>query len=246
MTVDTRFEALYSQIELVRGPGDRREGQLCLMSLAAFLAGESHSDNPATASAVIRRFAIQINDEMPAEVRWRLKPFAPLIVGTRDGHDVERAALLIAVMRTELLPRLRTDFCNIRSDVPLAKSRSTKKTWPEVYRQVTALLCNVGTPTGVSQCDQIAGVASRLICRCARAAPLPDQREWYWAKAIDLIDRLCTIGNEEPRPAIPEWQVTAINAYLQHRHRRVTARAGCRKLADTWTYARQLLPVLVR
>ncbi len=246
MTVDTKFESIYRQIELVRGAGDRRKGRLCLMSFAAFLAGESHSDNPATASAVIRRFAMPINDEMPAELRQRLKPFAPLIVGTRDGHDGERASLLIAVMRTELLPRIRTEFCNTVSDMPLATSRARNRIWPEVYQQVTSLLSKVGTPADARECDQIAGMAARLICLSGRVAPLPDQRAWYWAKAADLIDRLCTIGNEELRPAIPEDQVSAISAYLQARYRQMTPRAGYRKLADTWTYARHLLPVLVR
>ncbi len=246
MTVDIRFEGLYRQIELVRGAGDRGKGRLCLMSLAAFLAGESHSDNPATASAVIRRFAMPINDEMPAELRQRLKPFAPLIVGTRDGHDGERASLLIAVMRTELLPRIRTEFCNTVSDMPFATSRVRNRIRPEVYQQVTALLSKVGVPTDARECDQIAGAAARLICLCARAAPLPEQRAWYWAKAVELLDRLCTIGDEELRPAIPEEQVSALNAYLQERHRHIAPRAGYRTLADTWTYARHLLPVLVR
>jgi hypothetical protein len=246
MIVDTRFEGLYGQIQLVRGAGDRRKGQLCLMSLAAFLAGESHSDSPATASAVIRRFAMPINDEMPAELRQQLKPFAPLIVGTRDGHDRERADLLIAVMRTELLPRISSEFCGTTSAVPLVTARAKKRIWPEVYQQVTSLLSKVGTPADARECDQIAAAAARLICLCGRVAPFSDQRAWYWAKAVDLLDRLCTIGNEEPRPEIPEWQVSAINVYLQERHRRTTPRIGHQKLADTWTYARRLLPVLAR
>jgi hypothetical protein len=246
MTVDTRFEGLYRQIELVQGPGDRRKGQLCLMSLAAFLAGESHSDDPATASAVIRRFAIPINDEMPPELRRRLKPFAPLIVGTRDGHDGERAALLIAVMRTELLPRVRREFCDTVSVVPLATSRARYRISLEVYQPIISLLSEVGTPTSVREYAQIAGAAARLICLCCRVAPIPDQRAWYWAKAIDLLDRLCTIGNQEPRPAIPDWQVSAMNALLQERGRQVTPWAGYRKLVDTWISARHLLPMLVR
>lgn len=246
MTVDTRFEALYGQIALVRGAGDRRKGELCLMSLAAFLAGESHSDNPATASAVIRRFAMQINDEMPPELRQQLKPFAPLILGTRDGLDSERAHLLIAAMRMELLPRAATEFCNAVSFAPLATSRARNRIWPEVYQQVTSLLSKAGTLRGAHECDQIAAAAARLICHCGRLAPLPDQRAWYWAKAVDLLDRLCTIGNENPRPAIPEWQLSAMSAFLQQRHHHRTPQVACRKLANTWTYARHLLPVLVR
>ena len=87
MTVDERMEQVYQQIELVRGVGDRRRAKLCIMSFVALLAGESHTDSPDTASAVLRRFAITINDEMPADMRQRLKPFAPRIIGTRDQWD---------------------------------------------------------------------------------------------------------------------------------------------------------------
>ncbi len=246
MTVDTRFERLYSQIELVRGAGDRRKGQLCLMSLAAFLAGESHSDNPAIASAVIRRFAMTINDEMPAELRQQLKPFAPLIIGTCDGRDSERVRLLTAVMRTDLLPRIKTEFCDMLAPTPLAKWKSKTRTWPETYHQAVAILSGVDAPVDVRECDQIAAAVARVICLCGRMAPLPEQRAWYWAKAVDLLDRLCMIGNEEPRPEVSESQLSAINTYLQQRHGRAAPVGGTWKFADTWTRARQLLPVLVR
>ena len=54
MTVDERMEQVYQQIELVRGVGDRRRAKLCIMSFVALLAGESHTDSPDTASAVLR------------------------------------------------------------------------------------------------------------------------------------------------------------------------------------------------
>jgi hypothetical protein len=57
------------------------------MSFVACLAGEKESDAPRCASPVIRAFAILINEQMPREVRQRLKPFAPRIVGTKDGLD---------------------------------------------------------------------------------------------------------------------------------------------------------------
>lgn len=73
MLMNSRFEEFYSQVELVRGAGDRRRAQLCVMSFVAFLAGENHSDNPVTASPFIRRFAITINDAVPTPLRQDLK-----------------------------------------------------------------------------------------------------------------------------------------------------------------------------
>lgn len=246
MPVDTGFESLYNQVQLVRGPGNRRKGQLCLMSLVALLAGEGHSDNPTTASAVIRRFAMIINDEMPAAMRQRLKPFAPLIVGTCDGRDGERVRLLSTIMCAELLPRIKTDFCDTGTLVPLPKLRPKNITWPEIYQQLTALLSSAAINADVREYDRITTAATRLICLCGRVASLPDQQAWYWAKAVDLLDRLCTVGNEEPRSKIPEGHLNVLAAYLQQQRHRATLKASGWNLSGAWTRARDLIPVLVK
>ena len=77
MTIDAQLEHLYQQIELVRGSGDPKHRRLCIMSFVAFLNGEPHTDNPTTASSLIRRYAMVINDEMPDSLRQRLKPTIP-------------------------------------------------------------------------------------------------------------------------------------------------------------------------
>jgi hypothetical protein len=88
MTIEGQVERRLLQVELVQGKDDRDRGKLCIMAL---LAGEAHTDAPATASAVIREFAMTINDLIPDSMRQRLKPFAPRIINTRDGLDVARA-----------------------------------------------------------------------------------------------------------------------------------------------------------
>jgi hypothetical protein len=46
---------------------------LCGISFVALLAGEGNTDQPASASPLIRNLAIPVNDAMPQEVRQRLK-----------------------------------------------------------------------------------------------------------------------------------------------------------------------------
>jgi len=96
MSVNLEAERLYDQVELVRGTGSRNRGQLCIMSFVAYLAGERHTDHPRTASPFIRKFAIPLNDGVPTALCQDLKPFAPRIIGTNDGHDLKRAAVMIS------------------------------------------------------------------------------------------------------------------------------------------------------
>jgi hypothetical protein len=51
------------------------------MSFAALLGGENHAEAPQLASRLIRRYAIGLNDSLPAEHHQSLKPLAPRIVG---------------------------------------------------------------------------------------------------------------------------------------------------------------------
>src|SRR5215218_1657267 len=98
MAVDRRLERLCERVTLVEGEGNPRRGELCIMSFVALLAGEAHTDRPASASPLIRDIAIPINDAMPRNVRQHLKPFAARIVGTNDGRDRDRVEVLRQVL----------------------------------------------------------------------------------------------------------------------------------------------------
>ena len=227
MTVDERMEQVYQQIELVRGVGDRRRAKLCIMSFVALLAGESHTDSPDTASAVLRRFAITINDEMPADMRQRLKPFAPRIIGTRDQWDWARAELLVRAWQTEILPRVRAD-CRAGARLP---DRSM------------ALLFGVGgCSLDTAAFEKAASAVARLISHYAMAAKPRERQQWYWLKAIDLLDRLCDIGAETPRPSVDPERLKDTEALLKERTDAKPTRA--------WVHAalvriRSLVPVLL-
>ena len=94
MGPDLRLQRVLDRFELVSGIGEPCEGTACVMSLVAHLAGEGHTDRPACASLLVRAFAMPVNDHMPRGARQRLKPFAPRIIGTNDGLDRVRAAVL--------------------------------------------------------------------------------------------------------------------------------------------------------
>ena len=243
MTVDANFETLYSQIELVRGAGNRRRGQLCVMSLAAFLAGEGHSDNPASASPLIRRWAMTLNDEIPVSQRQKLKPFAPLIIGTRDGRDGDRASLLIAAARTELLPRIEAEFGHVLDPDRVSHPGRDARIWPDVYQRVIALVASADLVLDAAGCEEIAFAVARLICHCGQTAPLPQQRAWYWAKAVDLLDRLCIIGITDERPAISAEHLDALAAFLERRRNWNVQR---QRVVAALELARKLIPALVR
>src|ERR671916_569815 len=105
MDLHPRLQRALDRVELVGGSiGDPGDGRMCLMSLVAFLAGEDHSDSPGCASPLVQAFAVAINDLMPRAARQRLKPFAPRIIGTDDGFDRVRAAILRQALAEEIPP----------------------------------------------------------------------------------------------------------------------------------------------
>ena len=50
MDVERRLERLCERVTLVNSIGSRRRDELCVMSFVALLAGERHTDHPASAS----------------------------------------------------------------------------------------------------------------------------------------------------------------------------------------------------
>jgi hypothetical protein len=86
MGPDLRLQQrVLDRFELVSGIGDPDQGTACVMSLVAYLAGEGRTDRPACASPLVRHFAIPVNDGMPREMRQRLKPFVPRLIGRTTG-----------------------------------------------------------------------------------------------------------------------------------------------------------------
>jgi hypothetical protein len=197
MAISPQVEALCERAQLVAGLGDPQEGRFCVMSLVAYLASEPASDAPRSASPVIRAFVIPVNDGMPCATRQRLKPFAPRIIGTRDGHDDTRATLLCRADMEELLPQL----ARRREATPsTARARTLRQAWNRLFesgsvRRLTRLVHQVEHGGQGRPIVPLASATGQLISLVARNAAASDQA-WYWNHAVGLLDRMCEAGAE--------------------------------------------------
>ena len=199
MDLDLRLQRLFDRVELVSGIGTPGLGQMCVMSFAACLAGEGHTDHPSGVSPVIRSFAILLNDQMPTEIRQRLKPFAPRVLGTNDGLDSLRAELLRSALVDRLLPRA-TEKTAPRSIPELAgrlgrfwrglRGRHVRMQMQKMLQRAEQS-CRPGHEL---RGTQLAHAAVSLISLRARHADSRDEAEWYWNEAVALLDRMCDIG----------------------------------------------------
>ncbi len=221
--VNLDLERLYASVELVRGAGNPDWGKLCVMSFVACLAGEPHTDRPLTASSLVGRFAITINDEMPTNRRQSLKPFAPRILGTRDGCDAQRFDLLRVAFFDEIRPAIANDF-EVCGNAPaagwrgwfLCRIQDASRAWAIILRMARAL------DAGIDSAD--AGLAAQsvatLLARCAQHAPTPHLQDVYWGRAIEVLDRLCQVGADRERPQAQPGHVAWLSDIAAQRNNR--------------------------
>jgi len=202
LTEPAAFESLATYVELVPGAGNRFAGQFCIMSLVALLAGEPHSDAPATASRLIRSFALTLNDSLPTLERQRLKLFAPRIVGTNDGQDECRLSLMRRVLAEEILPRLVDDIFN--DNLPLLlwahPTVSLDGVMHSAAPYLLAFAYGARLAAEQSAVETVAEAVAKLLVYSALLAPSSQITSRYVATAIDVLDRLCDIA-EPTSPA---------------------------------------------
>lgn len=191
------LERPYERVQLVRGKGKRRDGRLCIMSFVALLAGERDTDMPKTASDLVQHFAIRLNDGMADGERQRLKPFAPRVIGTRDGLDGDRAELLRRALQDEIAPQLRRDFAeglpSAWSGRCLTSCAGFNGLEQEVCGRQVEDVCADVVRHGP---DRIGAEMARLLVQCASGAASAASHAWYWDRGLDLLDRLCDVGRE--------------------------------------------------
>jgi hypothetical protein len=88
---------------------------MCLMEATAAVAGELHSDRPATVHPVLAAIARVVNDAVSAPAREQLVELVPRLIGTRDV-DVTLDLLVLCCERSLPValpiwaPRLRHDL----------------------------------------------------------------------------------------------------------------------------------------
>jgi hypothetical protein len=198
MDVDPGLQRALDRVELVGGSiGDPGDGRMCLMSLVAFLAGEPHSDSPGCASPLVQAFAVAINDLMPRAARQRLKPFAPRIIGTNDGLDRLRVAVLRQALAEEIPPETPGQQLTDRTAPAMGRFAKLRRLWRWLRKDERGRLLD----RALSRDDGVylAREAARLIARSARHAPDARERERHWYMAVGLLDRLCDVGGPRAR-----------------------------------------------
>ena len=194
MDLDPRLQRAFDRVELVSGSiGDPGDGRMCLMSLVAFLAGEAHSDSPGCASPLIQTFAVLVNDHMPRLARQRLKPFAPRIIGTNDGLDGARAAVLLHALAEGVLAGAPgQDLARAAAPPEGGVFAKLRRLWRWLRKDERQRLLHFALSRGDGV--ELAREAARLVARSARRATDARERERHWDAAIGLLDRLCDVG----------------------------------------------------
>ena len=81
-----------SDYTLAYGTHPTPEEGRCAMEWVSHLAGESHSDQPACVSPVLRAYCTSLNDSLDDEPRQLLRPYLARTIGTADdGLDEARS-----------------------------------------------------------------------------------------------------------------------------------------------------------
>ena len=73
------------------------DGQMCVMEMTAYIAGEPWSDHPQCVSPVIAEFLRVWNDGMNDNDRQMLKPYAARVIGTRASSEIENQRAWMAL-----------------------------------------------------------------------------------------------------------------------------------------------------
>lgn len=209
---DLDAQRLYDRVDLVNRVGDRAQQELCVMSLVALMAGERHSDRPECACPVITAYAIKLNDALDREARQHLKPFAPRIIGTRDGYGEERARFIVTRILRDVVPRLldtrQGDAVSVIAALRLADGdeapRDAARRLSEVARDAARSgvlshgrsgdLRYLLRAYGRESSELVATAAVVMLANSARLASDTRDSEWFWNYATDLLDRTCDVG----------------------------------------------------
>ena len=161
---DLTRQRQFDSVELKYGSHQRRDDGMCAMELVAFLAGEQHTDHPDCACPVLTGYTIRLNDSMPEVWRRQLKPYLPLLIGSRDGREAERAALL-AWQAVRVFMPIMLEACHMPEQA--ARFRSFQHGLDAAADASYAVYATIGN-TPVS--NRVANVARTVIMLTARAA----------------------------------------------------------------------------
>ena len=200
-----------TEVRLAEGGHKNPNDGLCFMEMAAWFAGEKHSDKPECACPVLGAYGIRLNDSMPDDVRDRLlKPLVPMIVGTRDkGSEVKRAEFLAMWATNKVLPIILRErgllkeakACESAASLSEAKAAAANA----AANAYAAYAANAAAYAAANAADFAACAAANAAANAANAAA---HAERIWTVAVEGLRQAILIGKHEglalPEPVFAE------------------------------------------
>lgn len=194
-------------IELQKGAHASREKGVCAMELAAWIAGEPHSDHPACVSAALGALLRNWNDSVDHKFRQKLKPYIPRVVGTgADGRSIARAWMaadwLVRVCAPAWLElaKLKEHAMALRTAEVIRDSASCARVQPllEAARVAAGDAAMVAAWEAAREAAwdawAAASAAASAAARDAASSALKPTVELLQASAFELLDRMIAGG----------------------------------------------------
>jgi hypothetical protein len=177
---------------LAKGSHDTPQDGLCAMEWAAYIAGESHTDQPECVSPILRSFCISVNDAWDDDMRQRLRPYLARCIGTAgDGMDQERGFLALDWQIRTCLPAwlriagLTSEADRVEALAPIVDTEAARVAGP-VVRAVREKAAAARDAAGVAAGDaagDAARAAAGVAAGAAAGAAAGDAAAWDAARA---------------------------------------------------------------
>ena len=196
--------------ELEKGGHVSPADGLCAMEAVALLDGDEHSARPECACPVISAFVRRANDRLPDDVRQRLVPFLPKLVGTvAPGQEQARADWAVWQVFAVILP----DLVSTAGAAELARSFRAVP----IYDWEAALDAGTWAGSAMAEIDPTAARAIAWACEAVSwarsgahewaAAGAASAAVWSaqsmaaddaWDNVFRILDGLLTVGASAP------------------------------------------------
>ena len=190
---------LLTRFPLTKGSHPNRDGGMCAMELAAWLAGEAHSDGPQCTCDVIAAYVRALNDFLPSDAARHeyLRPLVPRLVGTSGRADLRAVrgfALADATARVFAPMALHnaraedaaSQMQRLHPVVDGATAAIAAQTLNSVADASTAHAAQWLLHRAADGCDPVIWAAAAA--RAARETRDPQ----VWPRAVALLERLLT------------------------------------------------------
>ena len=208
-----------TEVRLAEGAHINPNDGLCFMEMAAWFAGEKHSDKPECACPVLGAYGIRLNDSMPDDIRDRLlKPLVPMIVGTRDkDSEVNRAEFLAMWATNKVLPIIlrergflkEAEACESAASLSEANNAAANATYAAYAAAYAAdAAANAANAAANATYAATAAYAAAYAANAADATTAAANAERVWTVAVEGLRQAILIGKHEgltlPEPVFAE------------------------------------------